>query len=279
MSHPPMDEDVPIADDSSDSGSDMDLGSSYVDGGGGGAIHLNDAVSTIYPDDSISMRDFRTVQKKKRPPAAPSVVSDTPSLVSFHSSADGHLFKTMHGRAFNNQSDLYSLPADDHEHSRLDIQHLALRLHLGSLYASKHLVETALKPNPDCPPAILDVGTGSGRWALDMAIQFPHAEVVGLDIVPPVLLTDADVPDNCRFEVDDANLSFAHYENSFNVVHVRSADQGINNFESWLYEIARTLRPNGVLLLVTGFPRPCALQQMYDPQLQPLPTREPGEEG
>lgn len=88
MSHPPMDEDVPIADDLSDSGSDMDLGSSYVDGGGGGAIHLNDAVSTIYPDDSISMRDFRTVQKKKRPPAAPSVISDAPSVVSFHSSGE-----------------------------------------------------------------------------------------------------------------------------------------------------------------------------------------------
>ncbi|KAG9044044.1 hypothetical protein FS837_008859 [Tulasnella sp. UAMH 9824] len=265
-----MDEDVPIADDLSDSGSDMDLGSSYV---GGGGAPLNDAASTIYPDDSISMRDFQTTQKKKKRPPAPSVVSDAPSLVSFHSSADGHLFKTVHGRAFNNQSDLYMLPADDHEHSRLDIQHLALRLHLGSLYASKHLVEAALKPNPDCPPAVLDVGTGSGRWALDMAIQFPHAEVIGLDIVPPVLLTDADVPDNCRFEVDDANLSFAHYENAFNVVHMRGADMGINNFESWLYETARTLRPNGVLLLVVGFP------QMYDSRLQPLPTREPGEEG
>ncbi|KIO33922.1 hypothetical protein M407DRAFT_17190 [Tulasnella calospora MUT 4182] len=270
MSQPPMDEDVSIADDLSDSGSDMDLGSS-VAGAEGAAIHLDDAVSTIYPDDSISMRDFKTVQKKRRP--APSVASDAPSLVSFHSSADGHLFKMLHGRAFNNQSDLYMLPADDHEHSRLDIQHLVLRLYLGSLYASKHLVEAALRPNPDVRPAVLDVGTGSGRWALDMAMQFPHAEVIGLDIVPPVLLTDADVPDNCRFEVDDANLSFAHYENAFNVVHMRSANQGINDFESWLYETARTLRPNGVLLLVNGYP------QLYDAQFQPLPTREPGEEG
>ncbi|KAG8955745.1 hypothetical protein FRC04_007736 [Tulasnella sp. 424] len=269
MSHPTVDDDVPIADDWSDSGSDMDLGSSVA--GGGGAIQLDDAVSTIYPDDSISMRDFKTVQKKRRP--APSVMSDAPSLVSFHSSADGHLFKTMHGRAFNNQSDLYMLPADDHEHSRLDIQHLALRLFLGSLYASKHLVEAALKPNLEVPPAVLDVGTGSGRWAIDMAVQFPHVDVVGLDIVPPVLLTDADVPENCRFEVDDANLSFVHYENAFNVVHMRSANQGINDFETWLYEIARTLRPNGVLLLVNGS------IQMYDAQGEPLPTREPGEEG
>lgn len=82
MSYPTVDDDVPIADDSSDSGSDMDLGSSVA--GGGGAIQLDDAVSTIYPDDSISMRDFKTVQKKRRP--VPSIISDAPSLVSFHSS-------------------------------------------------------------------------------------------------------------------------------------------------------------------------------------------------
>lgn len=56
------------------------------------------------------------------------------------------------------------LPADDDEHSRLDMQHLALRLHLNSLYASKHLVENALREAQEPPPAVLDVGTGSGRW-------------------------------------------------------------------------------------------------------------------
>lgn len=90
--------------------------------------------------------------------------------------------------------------------------------------------------------------------ALDMALQFPHVEVVGLDLVPPATVMEASIPPNCRFEVDDANLPMEHYDNCFNVVHVRSADQGINDFESFLYEIARTLRPSGVLLLVTGYP-------------------------
>ncbi|KAG8955737.1 hypothetical protein FRC04_007728 [Tulasnella sp. 424] len=213
-----------------------------------------DGASEIYPDDSISQRNAKlTAQARQylQPPA--SEASETPSIVSFHSSADGHLFKTLHGRAFN-QSDHYMLPADGDEHSRLDMQHLALRLHLNSLYASKHLVENALREGQDPPPAVLDVGTGSGRWAIDMALQFPHAEVVGLDLVPPATVAETAIPPNCRFEVDDANLSFEHYKECFNVVHVRSADQGINDFESFLYEIARTLRPNGVLLLVTGYP-------------------------
>lgn len=87
-----------------------------------------------------------------------------------------------------------------------------------------------------------------------MALQFPHVEVVGLDLVPPATVTETSVPPNCRFEVDDANLSFEHYDNYFNVVHVRSTEPGINDFQGFLYEIARTLRPGGVLLLVTGYP-------------------------
>lgn len=87
-----------------------------------------------------------------------------------------------------------------------------------------------------------------------MALQFPHADVIGLDLVPPVLLNADTIPPNCRFEVDDANLSMSHYEGCFNVVHMRSADAGINDFPGWLYEVAQSMRPHGVLILVTGFP-------------------------
>lgn len=90
--------------------------------------------------------------------------------------------------------------------------------------------------------------------AIDIALQFPHAEVVGLDLVPPATVTETTVPPNCRFEVDDANLSFEHYENCFNVVHMRSSEAGINDCEGFLYEIARTLRPGGVLIIATGYP-------------------------
>ncbi|KIO33932.1 hypothetical protein M407DRAFT_17199 [Tulasnella calospora MUT 4182] len=107
--------------------------------------------------------------------------------------------------------------------------------------------------------------------AIDMALQFPHAEVIGLDLVPPANVAETTVPPNCRFEVDDANLSFEHYKDCFNVVHVRSADQGVNDFESFLYEIARTLRPNGLLLLATGVP------QIYDIDAKPFPVVEEGE--
>ena len=92
-----------------------------------------------------------------------------------------------------------------------------------------------------------------------------------MDLVPPAMMSRDTVPDNCRFEVrrlravriscsfirsqvDDANLSLSHYENCFNVIHMRTVWGGINDFRNLFYECARTLRPNGVLLLVDGTP-------------------------
>jgi methylase of polypeptide subunit release factors len=34
------------------------------------------------------------------------------------------------------------------------------------------------------PQRVLDVGTGTGIWALDFAEQYPSAEVIGVDLSP-----------------------------------------------------------------------------------------------
>jgi cyclopropane fatty-acyl-phospholipid synthase-like methyltransferase len=51
------------------------------------------------------------------------------------------------------------------------------------------------------PHRILDVGTGTGIWAIDAADKYPSADVVGTDLSP---IQPSWVPPNCRFEVDDA---------------------------------------------------------------------------
>ena len=49
------------------------------------------------------------------------------------------------------------------------------------------------------PRTVLDLGTGSGVWAVEIAQEFAAAdEVVGVDIVP---VSPFNYPPNCRFEV------------------------------------------------------------------------------
>lgn len=88
------------------------------------------------------------------------------------------------------------MPNDDKEQDRLDLHHEILRLAW-----SDKLHEAPL----DTPQHILDIGTGTGIWAIDIAEKFPMAEVVGTDLSP---IQPSWVPPNCSFQVDDAMLEW-----------------------------------------------------------------------
>lgn len=59
---------------------------------------------------------------------------------------------------------MYMLPVDDEEQDRQDIEHRALYLVLDGLYAAPDLVAKAMAPRQNRPPAVFDIGTGSGTW-------------------------------------------------------------------------------------------------------------------
>ncbi|KAF8453205.1 S-adenosyl-L-methionine-dependent methyltransferase [Kalaharituber pfeilii] len=56
------------------------------------------------------------------------------------------------------------------------------------------------------PPRILDVGTGTGIWAIDNADTYPSAEIVGIDLSPKLL----SAPPKCRFEIDDTEQTWTY---------------------------------------------------------------------
>ncbi|KAI0780653.1 S-adenosyl-L-methionine-dependent methyltransferase [Trametes elegans] len=198
--------------------------------------------------------------------------SPAPSLYSFSSSVDGQLMlRQVYGRILNNQNDTYFLPADNEEHRRLDLQHQVITLALGGLCPAPDLVRRALRPRPGKAPGILDVGTGSGSWAIDMAKLFPHCNVVGVDLAPPRV--DGDLPPNCRFEIDDANLGFSHYRGTFDLIHARSVSAGIRDYPQFLEELAQALRPGGVVIVGDGD------MQLFDEWQCPLAYVEEGSPG
>lgn len=69
------------------------------------------------------------------------------------------------------------MPNDMLEQERLDIYHYLNLLMLdGKLHVSP--VEKRVKMK------VLDVGTGTGIWAIDFADTHPDSEVVGVDLSP-----------------------------------------------------------------------------------------------
>jgi len=64
---------------------------------------------------------------------------------------------------------------------------------------------------------ILDLGTGTGLWCVDMGDQYPSAEIVGVDMTPTM---KSHVPDNVSFEIDDIEQPWT-YDKPFDYIHSR----------------------------------------------------------
>ncbi|KAA8913408.1 S-adenosyl-L-methionine-dependent methyltransferase [Sphaerosporella brunnea] len=133
--------------------------------------------------------------------------------------------------------DKYVIPTDDTERDRLDINHEVLL----------HQLDGELHGAPmKNPKRILDVGTGTGIWAIDMAEKHPYAEVLGIDLSPT---QPSWVPPNCRFEVDDADDDWVHASDSFDFIHLRNLNQGIQDWGHVMSEAYRCVKPGGYIEL------------------------------
>jgi len=171
---------------------------------------------------------------------------------------------------FNSQNDQYTLPADQAEYERLDKQHLMHKLALGALYYPIDLVQAALEPVEGEHKAIMDLGTGSGIWAVEMAAAFPNVQVVGFDLAPYM---NRPRPPNCYFEQGDFTQGMGRFAGQFDVVHARSVNQGMKNHVTWMHDLALLLKPGGVLLLIDGY---LAFTDTAYRNVNPVPEGTPG---
>jgi ubiquinone/menaquinone biosynthesis C-methylase UbiE len=137
----------------------------------------------------------------------------------------------------------YALPRDFEEMSRLDFQHFVLR----QAFKGNFLAPV------ENPRAILDVGTGTGRWAREVATVFPSANVIGLDLnAPPVdekarAGEEEALPRNYAFVSGNILEGLPFADASFDFVHMRLLILALPH-DRWPFvvsELIRVTRPGG----------------------------------
>ncbi|KAK1671414.1 methyltransferase [Colletotrichum godetiae] len=128
----------------------------------------------------------------------------------------------------------YYLPNDDDEMDRLDMTHnLTLKMLDEQLYLAPLQKQNLHK--------ILDIGTGTGIWAMEMGDLFPSAEVYGNDLsaIQPDL-----VPPNVKFEIDDVESPWIG-DRKYDFIFCRYMIGSIANYPKLIRNIYDNLNPGG----------------------------------
>jgi demethylmenaquinone methyltransferase/2-methoxy-6-polyprenyl-1,4-benzoquinol methylase len=114
------------------------------------------------------------------------------------------------------------------------------------------------------PAKVLDLATGSGDLAAEIAKKCPEADITGADFSAPMLevARKRNVPNLKLVEADAMDLPFGPC--SFDVVTVAF---GLRNMASWpdaVWKMARVLRPGGTLVVLDfSLPSSVLLRRPY----------------
>lgn len=92
------------------------------------------------------------------------------------------------------------------------------------------------------PADVLDIGTGTGIWAIDFAKKHPKSNVVGTDL--SLIQPTENIPPNCTFEREDAEEEWV-FNKQFDYIHWRLMLTCFNDFPAMIGKIYNNLKPGG----------------------------------
>ncbi|KAL8867202.1 MAG: hypothetical protein Q9174_005814, partial [Haloplaca sp. 1 TL-2023] len=122
-------------------------------------------------------------------------------------------------------------PDEDVEVNRLNLQHRLICLTQGDrLYTSP--VNSQVK-------SVLDLGCGTGIWAVDFAKLFPSAHVTGMDLTKP----KTAAPSNVKFVEGDFEQDWPL--GSFDFIYGRMLNVSVGDWPLFLSRCFEHLNPNG----------------------------------
>ncbi|CAF9932285.1 MAG: hypothetical protein ALECFALPRED_005257 [Alectoria fallacina] len=149
-------------------------------------------------------------------------------------------FPTENGRRYHAfREGTYVFPNDESEQDRMDLHHeMIMKACGGKLH---------LAPLTN-PGRILDIGTGTGIWCIEMGDTYPDAEVIGNDFSP---VQPNMVPRNVKFEVDDVEAPWTH-QTKFDYIHSRFMAGSIADWPKLVRTCYDNLNPGGIVEFVDG---------------------------
>jgi Methyltransferase domain len=117
-------------------------------------------------------------------------------------------FPFENGRRYHNyKKGNYFAPNDEQEQMRMDRQSIAMFLASGQklFYAPIEKLQY-----------VLDLGTGTGLWTMNMGQAYPGASTIGVDLSP---IQPEWVFSNVKFEIDDVEEEWTWLENHFDLIY------------------------------------------------------------
>ncbi|PQE32049.1 SAM dependent methyltransferase protein [Rutstroemia sp. NJR-2017a WRK4] len=136
-------------------------------------------------------------------------------------------FRVENGRRYQAYREgAYWAPNDELQNEHLDISHQRfLSMLSGRLF---------LAPIPDNIERVLDLGTGTGIWAIDFADLYPNASVLGTDLSPIQ-------PEN------DMTEEWTYPTSHFDFIHIRSLFGSIPDWPKVYEQAFKHLKPGGFI--------------------------------
>ncbi|PVH79731.1 S-adenosyl-L-methionine-dependent methyltransferase [Cadophora sp. DSE1049] len=112
----------------------------------------------------------------------------------------------------------YNFPNDDPEQEREDMTHAMMVNTCGRLHFA---------PIGTSPQNILDLGTGTGIWSIEIGNQYSSANILGIDLSP---IQPTWVPPNIRFFVDHVESPWLYLRNHFDYIYSQDTVMAIRDW-------------------------------------------------
>ncbi|KAB2575292.1 Methyltransferase type 11 [Lasiodiplodia theobromae] len=142
-------------------------------------------------------------------------------------------YKFEYGRRFHAYKEgSYRFPNDEEEQDRLDMFHEVCKMLTEGVIAFAPFKKEG---------RILDLGTGTGIWAIEAGDEWPASTVLGNDLSP---IQPRWTPPNVKFEVDDIESDWA-YSTPFDFIHSRYLVCSISDWPRLVRQAFSNLKPGG----------------------------------